>query len=118
MKSNMKTKNDFSDADFLKHMIEAINKIEKYLKDCDYENFCKNDLIIDAVARELEIIGEASSNVSADFKKQHISIPFRDSKDMRNFISHQYFDVETEVMWKTCKENLPELKELIKPLLK
>lgn len=103
---------------YLQHILDAIKKIEKYIKSVDYNLFTKNDMMIDAVMKELEIIGEAADNLSKEFKKQHPEIPFLDIKGMRNILIHEYFGVNLEIIWKTCKESLPELKELIKPLLK
>ena len=60
---------------YLGHIQEAINSIKEYLGDIDYDSFCKNGMIIDAVVRKIEIVGEASNNLSADFKKSHPQIP-------------------------------------------
>lgn len=102
-----------SDLVYIKHAIEAIDKIEKYLGDFSYEEFSKNDMLIDAVVRELEIIGEAAHNFSEEFKNQYPNIPFRDITDMRNFLIHEYFGVNTKIVWETCQTDLPGLKKLL-----
>jgi len=74
-------------------------------------------MIIDAVVRELEIIDEASNNLSDQFRRQHCSVPWRRMKDMRNFLIHEYFGVNTKVVWDTCKDDLAQLKSFIDKIL-
>jgi len=106
-----------SDTAYLGHILEAINAIESYLSNFDYEMFKNNKMAVDAVVRELEIIGEASNNLSEKFIKDNPEMPHRDAIDMRNFLAHEYFEVNTKIVWKTCKNNLPELKKFVEALL-
>ena len=103
---------------YLLHIADAISDIKKYLNGLDYNKFVKNSLIIDAVVRKFEIIGEASKLLSDNFVRAHPEIPVRDMADMRNKLIHEYFGVQLEVVWNTAKNNLPELKNALKPLLK
>lgn len=103
---------------YLNHILQAIGKIEVYLKDIkDYNFFKSNNLVVDAVIRELEIIGEASNNLSEKFKRDNLDVPLRDAIDMRNFLIHEYFGVNTKVIWDTYKNNLPKLKEQVEKYL-
>lgn len=102
---------------YLGHIQDSINSIKEFLGDMDYETFAKNKMAIDATVREIEIIGEASNNLSDNFKKSHPQIPFRDIIDMRNFVAHEYFGVNTQVVWDTCKNDLPELESIIQTIL-
>ena len=95
---------------YLGHIRDAIEKIENYISDVDYERFVLNDMMVDAVLRELAVIGEATNSLSRDFRRNHPEIPFRDIIDMRNILIHNYTDVDIKVVWETCKKNLPELK--------
>ena len=106
-----------NDTIYLRHILEAIEKIEHYLLNTTYKSFSANDMMIDAVVRELEIIGEASSKLSKEFKDNHSDVAFRDATDMRNFLIHEYFGVRKEIVWETCKEDLPKVKKLIDDLL-
>lgn len=106
-----------NDRAYLTHIRDAIDTIEEYLEVVSYEEFTSNKMIIDAVVRELEIIGEASNNLSEAFRERHPDIVWRRMKDMRNFLIHEYFGVNTKVVWDTCKEDLPKLKKLIDDLL-
>ncbi|MFX0210807.1 MAG: DUF86 domain-containing protein [Candidatus Hodarchaeota archaeon] len=95
------------------HIREAIESIESYLEGASYEEFTSNKMMIDAVVRELEIIGEATNNLSKEFRESHSDIVWRRMKDMRNFLIHEYFGVNTKVVWDTCKNDLPVLRLFI-----
>jgi uncharacterized protein with HEPN domain len=98
---------------YLGHIRDAIEKIENYISDVDYEQFVLNDMMVDAVLRELAVIGEATNSLSKDFRRNHPEIPFRDIIDMRNILIHNYTDVDIKVVWETCKKNLPEPKRSV-----
>lgn len=98
---------------YLAHIRDAIDKIESYISDVNYDEFASNNMMIDAVVRQLAIIGEATNNLSDDFRKKHSEIPFRDAIDMRNILIHNYTDVNIKIVWETCKKNLPELKRFV-----
>jgi uncharacterized protein with HEPN domain len=75
-------------------------------------------MVVDAVVRELEIIGEACSNLSVEFRQKHDEMPFRDIIDMRNVLIHQYAGVNTKVVWDTCRDDLPLLRDFVVKFLK
>jgi len=107
--------------DYLKHILEAINRIQHYVEDIDEPSFLTNELIQDAVIRNLEIIGEASRNIGRhypEYEEQHASVPFSIAYEMRNALAHGYFNVDLEVVWKTIERDLPELEVMIESLLK
>ncbi len=106
-----------NDLVYLRHMLDAIEKIDRYLTDTDYETFAGNDMMIDAVVRELEIIGEAARNLSAPFIEEHPEIPWRRITATRNVLIHQYFGVNLKVVWDTCRSNLPQLKSFVQSRL-
>ncbi len=102
---------------YLGHINDAIETIEQYLGNASYQEFIADKMMIDAVVRELEIIGEAASNLSKDFCRGHPEIPFRDIIDMRNVLIHNYAGVNTTIVWETCKNDLPPLKQAVKKSL-
>ena len=106
-----------NDSIYLRHILEAIEKIERYLADVSYEAFIKNDMMVDAVVRELEIIGQAARNVSIKVKEQHPQIPWNKAIGMRNFLIHEYFGVNRKIIWETCKTDLSILKNLLLAIL-
>jgi len=106
-----------NDRIYLIHIRDAIETIEEYLGDISYEQFTSNKMMIDAVVRELEIIGEAVNNLSEQFRQYHTEIQWRREKNMRNFLIHEYFGVNTKVVWDTCKNDMPELGGFVKASL-
>ena len=102
-----------NDRTYLAHMRDAIETIDEYLKGVTYEQFTSSKMIIDAVVRELEIIGEASNNLSPQFKQGNPKIQWRRMKDMRNFLIHEYFGVNTKVVWDTCKNDILLFKSFV-----
>jgi len=101
----------------LTHIRDAIETIEEYIEGVAYEQFVSNKMMIDAVVRELEIVGEASNNLSQQFQQDHADIQWRRMKDMRNFLIHEYFGVNTKVVWDTCKHDVPALKSFVEGVL-
>ncbi|MDX9914091.1 MAG: DUF86 domain-containing protein [Candidatus Moranbacteria bacterium] len=104
---------------YLKHILEAIEKIEKYIKHADdFEDFFKKDMVSDAIIRELEVIGEASNNISKEFQIKNPGIPWRQMNGIRNILIHEYFGVNKKVVWETCQHDLEPLKKAVIALLK
>ncbi len=106
------------DVVYLRHIRDAIEKIYRYLAGTDFDAFSDNDMMIDAVVRELEIIGEAAKNLSPPFVEKHTGIPWRRVRAMRNVLIHEYFGVNLKVIWDTYNRNLPPLKAFVERVLK
>ena len=106
------------DTVFLKHILDAINLIEEYLKDKSYEEFKDNRMLQDAVIREIEIIGEAAKNLSKEFRNKHSDIPWRQIAGMRDKLIHGYFGVDLDAIWDTATMDVPSLKERLQEILK
>lgn len=101
------------------HIFEAIKKIEKYIKIVkDFDEFSKNDLVLDATVRELEIIGEAANNIGKKFQKENPDVPWRQMIGIRNALIHEYFGVNKKIVWETCKHDLKKLKSIVRVFLK
>ncbi|MHC4424611.1 MAG: HepT-like ribonuclease domain-containing protein [Planctomycetota bacterium] len=105
------------DRTYLLHILEAIEKIKGYIATVDFDGFSDNDMMIDAVVRELEIIGEAARNLSGSFQDKHFEIPWYKIKAMRNVLIHEYFGVNLKVVWDTCNNDLPSLRQFINAAL-
>ncbi len=103
-----------NDQMFINHILDAISKIEDYLKDVLYDDFIEDDMRIDAVVRELEIIGEAVKNLSSEFKNKRKHIPWKEISGMRDKLTHEYFGVDLQIVWNTCKEDILILKKELK----
>lgn len=102
---------------YVDDILSAIKKINKYCKNVKKDSFMKNELLMDAVVRNLEIIGEASSKLSAFFRKKHREVEWRKIIGMRNRIIHAYDTVNFEIAWNVVKEDLPALKEKLKKII-
>jgi len=102
--------------DYLKHILEAIERIEEYVADLEEISFLHNKLVQDAVIRNFEVIGEASHNIEKrfpEFVADHPELPLATAYQMRNAIAHGYFEVDFEILWKTIHINLPGLHSKI-----
>lgn len=100
-------------ADCLAHVLEAIERIERYTQDMDDLAFLANQLVQDAVIRNFEIIGEACNNIEKrypTFPLEHPEMPLAFAYQMRNAVAHGYFKVDFEIVWKTIHGDLPSLR--------
>ena len=98
--------------DYLNHILEAIKRIEEYVSELDEMAFLGNKLVQDAVIRNFEVIGEASNNIEKrfpEFVAAHPELPLASAYQMRNAVSHGYFQVDFEILWKTIQRDLPGL---------
>jgi len=96
----------------------SIDNIQNFTKDLTYTKFKRNKLVIDAVIRNLAVIGEAAKNIPKDVKDKHLEIAWHKILSMRNRMVHEYFNLDLEIVWKTISKDLPKLKEQIKELSK
>lgn len=105
--------------DYLRHIITAIEKIEQYTFE-GKEKFFISNLIQDAVMRNLEIVGEASALIKKNYPEivsSNLDIPFRSATEMRNVISHEYFNIDVDILWNTVSKDLTKLKGQVENLL-
>jgi uncharacterized protein with HEPN domain len=102
------------DLTYLRHISDAIETVFEYLEDVGFSQFQSEKMRIDAVVRELMILGEAASHISDGFKEKHAHIQWQKIRGMRNFLVHEYFGVNVKVVWDTCRNSLPELHKTIK----
>ncbi|MGB9659360.1 MAG: DUF86 domain-containing protein [Nitrososphaerales archaeon] len=99
------------DKAYLKHILDVILDIEKFTEGITKEGFYENKEKQYAVLRGLEIIGEATKNLSRELKAKHREVQWKDIAGMRDKLIHEYFGVNLELVWETIKKNLPELKK-------
>jgi uncharacterized protein with HEPN domain len=115
----MTNKDELRVPDYLDHILVAIGRIQKYTAGMTEAAFLHDEKTHDAVVRNIEIIGEASKNIrdaDARFATDHPDIPWSLMYRMRNALSHGYYDVDVEVVWRTIKDDLPGLERQIKEL--
>ena len=98
--------------DYLGHILEAIERIDRYTEDMDEVEFLQNEMAQDAVIRNFEIIGEASHNIEnhfPEFAAAHPELPLAFAYQMRNAVAHGYFKVDLEIVWKTIQNDVSGL---------
>jgi len=98
---------------FLDDILESIGLIESYVEGMDAESFAKDRKTIDAVVRNLEIIGEAAKSIPLDVKAKHQSVDWKGITGLRNRIVHEYFGISLPIIWKIVTDDLPTLKKEI-----
>jgi uncharacterized protein with HEPN domain len=101
----------------LKDMLESIRLIETYVNGMDFDAFLADRRTIDAVVRNIEIIGEAGNMVPEDFRLQHPEIPWKRIRGMRNRIVHEYFGIDREIVWNIVVNDLPEMGEWLETVI-
>jgi uncharacterized protein with HEPN domain len=105
--------------EYLGHIVDAIERIGRYVADMSELEFLEDEKTQDAVVRNIEIIGEACNNISKkypDFVMEHAEIPWGGAYEMRNALAHGYHKVDFEIVWKTIQGDLPGLLMQIKKI--
>jgi len=109
-------KEDLTARDFLRHILEAADRVLRYTKGMGRKEFSADTMVQDAVIRNVEIIGEATNNlleVTPDIGARYPSIPFVQIRGMRNRVAHGYFAVSLSMIWDTVQMDIPELRQQI-----
>ncbi|HNV69732.1 MAG TPA: DUF86 domain-containing protein [Candidatus Ozemobacteraceae bacterium] len=105
-----------SDQLLLADILLSIRKTQKYVKGLTFQSFSQDDRTIDAVTRNLEIIGEAAKRISDGFKAEHASIEWHKMIGLRNRIVHDYFGIDLNIVWDTVVSYIPALKKTLSVL--
>ncbi|MCK5135949.1 MAG: DUF86 domain-containing protein [Bacteroidales bacterium] len=101
----------------LQHILDAIQEIESYLGDVDFEKFLENSMMRYACIKQMEIIGEASNHVTAGVKSEFSSVEWGQIIGMRNVFVHEYFGVDATIVWEIIKGDIPDLKDKIEKII-
>lgn len=103
---------------YLDDILNSIENIEKYAKNTSYKKFIKTNLVVDAIIRNLEIIGEAVKKIPPEIKKKYPHIEWKKIAGLRDILIHEYFGVNLEIIWDIIINKLPKLKKSVKVILK
>ncbi|HEY4690045.1 MAG TPA: DUF86 domain-containing protein [Anaerolineae bacterium] len=105
------------DSVYLHHILDAIERISNYVQGISRDEFMHTPLIQDGVVRQLEIVGEASRNLSEDLRQGHSNVPWNQIIGLRNRIIHAYFDINLRVVWEIVQNDLVRLHQQIQAIL-
>jgi len=95
---------------YLKDILDAMESIELFVEGMEFEEFKADDKTSSAVIRKFEIIGEATKYLPDDVKKDYPNIPWREMAGMRDKLIHFYFGIKYELVWRTIKDVIPQIR--------
>lgn len=103
---------------YLEDLVEAADAVARFIAVVDEARFLEDELVQSAVLQKLIVIGEAASKVSRDSRETHSHIPWRAIISFRNFAVHEYFAVDWRMVWKTAVDDVPQLRDGVRGLLR
>jgi len=109
------SKRDYTD--YLHDIIDHADKAMRFVQGVGYDDFSDNEEKVFAVVKMLEIIGEAARHLPRNLRAQYDSIPWKQVIGMRDRLTHEYFSVDLEVVWRTLHEDLPRLRTMAEKML-
>lgn len=101
----------------VRHMLTAAKEAMEFAAGKTRKNLEKDRIRVLAIIKSIEIIGEAASKVTEEFKSDNKYIPWNDIISMRNRLIHAYFDVNLDIVWQTVKSDLPDLIKALEKIL-
>ena len=101
----------------IQHIIDSAERIARYTHEMSRDEFVRETMTVDAVLRNLEIMGEAARHLPQDFQDQHASIPWREMIAIRNVIAHGYFIIELDIIWSTIHNDVLPLLPILTNLM-
>jgi len=102
---------------YLEDILDAIQKIERYVQGFTFQEFRESDLQVDAVLYNLEIIGEAVKHIPESVRAKHPYVEWRKIAGLRDIIAHEYFGISLHIIWDVLENKLPDLRVQIASML-
>lgn len=101
----------------VRDILESIAKIQRYTDGLDLKRFRDHEMALDAVIRNLEVIGEAAHQVPDEIKASAPDLPWKEMRAMRNLLAHEYFGADPKTVWETARHDLPPLIPRLRALI-
>ena len=102
---------------YLEDILLSCQRIVRYTNGMSYDSFIKNELVYDAVLRNIEIVGEAVKQIPIEIRDRHPEIDWRRIAGMRDIVAHHYFSIHDEIVWDIVENKIPELTGIIERVL-
>ncbi len=102
---------------YLEDILESAKNIQSYVGSLSFEDLKNDRMRIDAIVRNFEIIGEASSNIPQEIRDKYPFVEWMKISDFRNVLIHEYFGINYKIMWDIIKNKLPDLLRDIKTII-
>lgn len=106
-----------SDRVFLSHMQEEIAFLRAHLHDVPFDAFVADEIMTRAVARSLEIIGEATKNLSPALRKRHPDMDWRGMAGLRDVLIHKYFGINWRIVWDVLQNKIPAFEQQLRRVI-
>lgn len=103
--------------DYIQDILESINDIEHFIANMNFDDFKIDRKTVNAIVRCIEIIGEASKKIPESIRATQPEIPWKKIAGMRDKLTHEYFGIDLEIIWKVATEELHKLKPGIQQIL-
>ena len=101
---------------YLEDIVQAAQKISRYIDGLSLQTFSEDEKTIDAVVRNLEVIGEAAKNIPVDIRERYSEIPWERIVGLRNILIHEYFALSLKIVWDVAWNKLPLLERQMKKI--
>ncbi len=101
----------------IEHVLEAIGKIQRYTNGLTEDTFAEQGMVVDAVIRNFQVIGEAVRHIPDEVQTRYPDVPWSLMQGMRHVLVHDYYAVKLDVVWRTIQESLPPLLEPLQNIL-
>lgn len=102
--------------DYINDLTEACEDILSFTKGMSYSDFASDKKTINAVIRSLEVIGEATKNLSVSFRDNYPNIPWKRMAGMRDKLIHEYFGIDKQMVWQVIEKHIPNILPLVKDI--
>jgi uncharacterized protein with HEPN domain len=103
--------------DYFQDIVDMMDTVQKLVAGMTYDEFLQDQRTKLAVTKAIEIIGEAAKNIPGSVRDGYPNVPWRQMSGMRDKLTHAYFGIDFEIVWKTASELIPTLTPVVRDVL-